>query len=123
MQSPNTSIDRRLLWEKWHPLVLSAIAGSVAFFTDLANINGFRDLLQAAVNLSAITVGFLATSKSILFAIGNKEIVATMKTVGKWPMLIDYIMCAIYSAFFLAMASGALLLVDFRGPVYWHHFV
>ncbi len=67
-------------------------------------------------------VGFLATSKSILFAIAQKETIVAMKDAGKWPMLIDYMMLAIYSAFLLAIASGGLLLVKFKEPQEWHNF-
>jgi hypothetical protein len=108
--------------EQWYPAVVAIGVGGVAyFFIDLASIEGFRDLLQTAVNLSAITVGFLATSKSILLTIEKKKVVAALKSDKQWPMLIDYMMCAIYSAFLLALVSGGLLLVKFKEPADWHH--
>lgn len=125
MPNSDSMLDRlEFVWEQWHPTIVASLAAGLSFFFfNLSGIEGFRDLLQAAVNISAITVGFLATSKSILFTIAQKETVLAMKDAGKWPMLIDYMMLAIYSAFSLALVSGGLLLVKFKDPEEWHPVV
>ena len=124
MDNSFSTNDRlQVLLEGWYPWILALGASVAAFFFDLAGTDGFRDLLQSTVNLSAIVVGFLATAKSILFTIGQKEIVVAMKKTDKWGMLIDYMMTAIYTALILAMASGSLLLVKFSKPERWHHWL
>ena len=74
------------------------------------------------MNLSAIAIGFLATSKSILFTVGQKEIIVALKQTDKWITLIDYMMSAIYAAFLLALVSGGLLLIKFKEPAPWHQW-
>ena len=124
MDSSYSSGDRFWLFlEGWYPWMLALCAAVASLFFDLAATDGFRDLLQSTVNLSAIVVGFLATAKSILFTIGQKEIVVAMKKTDKWGMLIDYMMTAIYTAFVLAMVSGSLLLMKFSKPEEWHRWV
>jgi len=123
MQGDLSFSDRwRSVFERWHPLVFAACAGLGALSFDLAGREGFRDLLQATVNLRAITIGFLATSKSILFTIGQKDIIVALKQTDKWILLIDYMMCAIYASFLLALVSGCLLLIKLREPEPWHRW-
>jgi hypothetical protein len=112
-----------LEFERWYPLAGAGCAAGIVSLFNLSGTDGFRDLLQASVNLGAITVGFLATSKAILFAIGQKETVLALQSGNKWSMLIDYLMHAIYSSFLLAILSGLLLLVPFKCPAAWHHWI
>ena len=128
MKSRNMQVSRSradilgLKFEQWYPTVVAVVVAFIAYFCiDLDRIEGFRDLLQTAVNLSAITVGFLATSKSILLMVEKKKVVEALKSDNQWRLLIDYMMCAIYSAFILAFVSAALLLVKFKEPENWHH--
>jgi tellurite resistance protein TehA-like permease len=112
-----------LCLERWHPPILGLIGAGLALLLDFESREGFKDVLQATVNLSAILIGFLATAKSILFTIGDRETVRAMKKSGHWAVLIRYMMTAIYAALILAVLSGSILLVKFLPPEDWHRWV
>lgn len=60
-----------LSFERWYPIFFAVAAGAMAWIVDAA-LPGKSDLtglLSAAISASAIFVGFIATSKSILMAL------------------------------------------------------
>lgn len=62
-----------LSFERWYPLLFAVAAAVAAFLMDTSlpdGNDGYRaGLLSAAISASAIFVGFVATSKSILMAL------------------------------------------------------
>src|SRR6476646_700209 len=108
--------------ERWYPLILGfTVAFSYyCFLSDYSLPASTKDLFSAIINLSGITIGFLATSKSILVAIDKKFAIKQLKNTGTYKRLINYFMDAIHWAFRLIVVTAICLLVDFSQPLEWH---
>jgi hypothetical protein len=75
----------------------------------------FRDIFPATLNISAITIGFLATAKSIMFSLGDTRRVRTLRANGQMGLLIDYLLSAIRWGFVLSIVSAICLVIDLTG--------
>ncbi len=101
--------------EKCYPFITGVIAGLAYFLLkDHLNIFGsIKELLGAVINICAIAVGFLATTKSIMLSLGQNRIIQQLKNTDKYYTLIQYIMSAINLSFLTALLSAGLLFIDF----------
>jgi len=77
-----------------------------------------KELLSASITISAIAIGFLATSKSILISIRSDKILKWLKDGGHYSTLIDYIMNSVHWCFYLTIISAIGLMIDFDNPNY-----
>jgi len=110
-------------WEQWYPLLGGVTITAVLFYvvSDFpVTAEAAPSLFSAIVSISAITVGFLATAKSILVSIDDKPIIANLKRLGMYDRLITYLLSAIYWSFALAVVSSVCFIVDLKNPVWWH---
>lgn len=112
--------------ERWYPLALGIIAAILYRFTPASEYQPpetLSALMAAVVSVGGIFVGFLATAKSILVSIDDKEIVKKLKKARYYRAVIAYIRLAILWSFALTIYSAAALLVDFKGtqatPFQW----
>ncbi|MBW4545917.1 MAG: hypothetical protein KME25_15935 [Symplocastrum torsivum CPER-KK1] len=117
--------SRKALAERWHPIIFGFIAALIylLFLKSYSLPNAIRDLFSAAINICAITVGFLGTSQSILLSIGNKRVIQQLKSGGYYDKLIDYFMTAIHWSFTLAISSAFGLIVNFNQKEVWHPWI
>ena len=80
-------------------------------------------LFSAAINVSAIAIGFLATSQSILLTIPDSKLVSAMRKTQHFTRLVGFISSAIQYSFVLAILSAASLAIDFSAVTTWHRWV
>lgn len=111
------------LIERWYPALISSLA--VIAYLSIKSIRSymiptsFSELLSAAVSISGIAIGFLATAKSILIAIDDREIIRKLKQIHRYKPILEYIWWAILWSFILAVFSAFGLLVDLTAIVTW----
>jgi len=70
-------------------------------------------LFSPALNVSAIAVGFLATSQSILISLKDAPGMIKMKADGYFEPFVDFLSVATASSFVLAIISGMFSALDF----------
>lgn len=110
--------------EKFYPLFLGIIASIIyyIFFKGCPLSIRLKDILLATVNISAIAVGFLAASQSIILTMHGRRVIRQAKTSGLYNMLVKYMIFATYSCFFLAVLSAVGLLLDLDHQANWYHW-
>jgi hypothetical protein len=109
--------------ERWYPITFG-LALTVLYCSLLRSKplpTSLKDVFSAATTLSGIAIGFLATAMSILFTIGNTNVVKQMKNSNKYTILINYFMDAINWSFLLASLSFLGLFVEIKtfGSLEW----
>jgi hypothetical protein len=97
--------------EKWYPMVGALMAGVASYFLlkDLRPAT-VSTLTGHAISVAAISVGFLATAKSILVSIERTRIVELMRASGYYDDMLGYMVNAIKLWFLVAFLSGFLVL-------------
>lgn len=114
----------RAATEKWYPLVGSILI--TALYLKFWRITIFQssidNLFSSIITISAITIGFLATIKTIIFSINNQYIIKQLKNAGVFNEFIDYIMATVYCCFILAILSGIGLFLNFKDPKSWYQW-
>lgn len=105
-----------IIIEKWYPLITGFIAGFSYYLLNDHCIywGSIKELLGAVINICAIAVGFLATTKSIMLSLGQNRIIRHLKNVDVYHILIRYIMSAINLSFITALLSAGFLFIDFN---------
>ena len=117
-------MSRRL--ENAYPLILAFIAGTIYFiwFRRTTVPVLFKELLSSVVSISAISAGFLATAKSILFSMEKKRILQQLGNESRlYELLIQYLMSAITWSFLSAIISGFYMLFDWTKQEAWHSYL
>lgn len=79
---------------------------AVMFKFKSSDFENFKDILSSAINLSAITLGFLATSMSMLISLTNDDIIARLKKYNLYGLLIKYLKSSIYWSLSIAVISS-----------------
>src|SRR6476660_8674677 len=95
-----------LLLEKTWPLLVGAGAAGLACAVMPPPVEGMKEVVQSIVNTSAIAVGFLATSLSILYSIGKSRMMADLKKLGYTKHIVNYFVESIVAWFLLALVGG-----------------
>lgn len=73
----------------------------------------FKELAQAALNVAAISVGFLVSSKTILLSLTNSRVVKRLRASGHFGVILGYFVSAIWWSIGMAISSAVMLLFDF----------
>jgi len=112
------------LIEKWITYILASVcaAAYLHFFAQSEFSKTINSLFTAIISISAVSIGFIATTKSILFSLRDSSTVKWIKSGGSYQSLIDYMMTAIRWCFLNAIVSAVCLLVDFPS-YYWAPFL
>jgi len=102
------------LIERYGPWVAATIVTGVYlyFFREYQLPPKVNNLYSSVVTICAVSIGFLATAKSILFAVHDSEIIRWIKRAGLYDLMINYIMTAIHLCFILAIYSAIELVFD-----------
>jgi hypothetical protein len=110
-----------LVWEKRYPAIISvaAAAGYYYLYHRLALAPPPRDLMAVVVSVSAISIGFVATAKSILLTIQERTVIKYFKDSDRYRTLVDYFMSAIYWSFLAAGLSTIALMFDLSKANWW----
>lgn len=98
--------------QRWYPLCGALVSGGLAyaFLRDVPEGTA-STLMGHAINVAAISVGFIATAKSILASIEQTRIIELMRESGYYDDLLDHMVNAIKLWFWVAFLSGALVLI------------
>ncbi len=117
MNSPTVapSVSGRGAWlERWWPHLLALLAlGVVVAFPCLGAVaRTIHDVFAAVINMAAIAIGFLATTKAILVSSSRSFTIRTLKATGKLHVLTGFMMTATWSLSVLAACTCALLFID-----------
>jgi hypothetical protein len=78
------------------------------------------NLFTSVISISAIAVGFFATAKTILFSIGQSNIIIQLKNAKVFDLLVNYIMSAINYCLVLAILTGFWFFFDLETPEKWY---
>lgn len=112
-----------LLFERSFPILGGLLIAAAYLATPLARNYQLPEsvsaLMAAIVSIGGISVGFLATAKSILISIDDKEIVKRLKATGYYKRIVGYLRAAIFWSFLLTIYSAAALLVDLKSVNPW----
>lgn len=106
-------------FEKFYPVFFGLCA--LAFIPQAPWIIAHRSsiasattkLFSPALNLSAIAIGFLATSQSILISLKDSASIEQMKNDGYHGLFVDFLSSATTLSFLLAVTSGVFSALDF----------
>lgn len=104
----------KLLVERSIPLgaAAAALAGYHYLVAPRGEIRDLKDILQSALNVAAIAIGFIISAKAILISIGNSHVVKVLRAGGQFAVLIQYFLTATWWNASAALASGGLLWLD-----------
>jgi len=114
----------RAVTEKWYPLVGSLII--TFLYLKFCRLTSFQssidNLFSSVITISAITIGFLATIKTLIFSINNQYMIKQLKSAGVFNDLINYIMATVYCCFILAILSGVGLFMNLKDTMPWYQW-
>jgi hypothetical protein len=101
--------------ERLYPVVGAIIAGVayLVFFRTRTFPPTLHELFAAVISVGAISVGFLATAKTILVSLSDRPVVQKLRDMGYYRWVVDYIIEAINWSFAIAALSAAGLLLQF----------
>ncbi|MHB9108550.1 MAG: hypothetical protein ACYDCO_15950 [Armatimonadota bacterium] len=124
-----TLTEKQARDERVYPYIVGAVIAVGSFlilqfaFHERQFPETFKDLLGAAVNVSAISIGFLATAKSIVFSMEDRRIIRILKEANLYNVFIGYFMSAIHWSFLLSILSAAILLLGVKEPTILNRFI
>lgn len=110
--------------DRWYPIVCGAVGVALYFaiFGMSPLPKSSKDLFSSTLNIYAISAGFLATSKSVLFSISNSKPIKWLKSGGEYSTVIDYLFHAILWCMAAAVLSAVnIFLIDPEKPKSMDH--
>lgn len=111
MTNTQKSSSLARLAEDMSPIVCGVLGFVLSVLVPLEEIpDNMKDLYQAAMGIGAIVVGFLATAKSIIISVDDKPAISELKKIGHYSRLMGFFMYAIWTAFFVSVASAVLVI-------------
>lgn len=107
-------------FEKYYPVFFATLVAASVFYVirwlpqDKLLLSGFiSKLFMPALNVSAIAIGFLATSQSILISLKDSPGIEQMKIDGYHEPFVNFLSKATGFSFCLAVLSGIFSAMDF----------
>lgn len=103
------------IWAERYAAWTIALGVAIAFWVwgrTFVPATSFKELAQAALNVAAIAVGFLVSSKAILLSVVNTRLVRALRESGHFCQIIGYFVSAIWWSVMMALSSAGLLLFD-----------
>lgn len=101
-------------FERLMPWIAAALT-VVVFRTYLLTDNvgqKLNNLLPAALNVSAIAVGFIVSAKAILLSLANSRVVKRLRERGSYKRLIQFFVSATWWGGAVTLLSAGLLWLD-----------
>jgi hypothetical protein len=100
-------------WEKTYPYVLGIIAACALYkFEPSISEKRMDALLSASINVSAILMGFLGTSKAMLLSFRSAKTHWLSKNPGGWSLLLSYFRHAITLSLLVCVLSFLLTALE-----------
>jgi len=104
--------------ERTYPYIISVIVASTGIYflaSDARNLpDALNELVSALISVSSITIGFLATAKTIVISIDNDTTIKQLKDVGHYDTIRQYIVEAINVSFALLVLSMLALILNIK---------
>ncbi|CAN7725759.1 hypothetical protein [Caballeronia sp. LjRoot31] len=88
--------------ERWYPHVVASAAGLAWWHFEVPLPVAIKEFLSAAISVSAILTGFVATSQAILAALPTDTVVGRLRASGYIDDLISYLAGALYGCLILS---------------------
>ena len=107
-----------LKFEKFKPYIFATFVFLLGIYLRF-ELPEKKDFLGGTLTISAILAGFLATAKSLLVAIDN-DVMARIKKTSYHELLINYLVCAIYSCFLFSIYNLWGYFICHRNYLYSH---
>lgn len=103
--------------ERWFPPVLAILApgiyfGGWALFNHAPSSLSLSNLTKGILDLADILVGFLATSKALLYAIPDRRAIKFLREAGALSDLADYLFVDVMVWLFTAISALVLVFLD-----------
>lgn len=110
--------------EKFYPLLLGFLVGLAVFYiTKIYGVSGnLKDIFSAVMNICGITIGFLATVKTIILAFNDQYVVKQLKKTGSYKRIFNYFLNSIQWSFALLLLSAIGLSLDFSTSLAWQPY-
>jgi len=110
--------------EKFYPLLLGFLAGLAIFYaTKTYGVSGnLKDIFSAVMNICGITIGFLATVKTIILAFNDQNVIKQLKKTGSYRRIFNYFLSSIQWSFALLLLSAIGLSFDFSTSSAWQAY-
>lgn len=103
----------RLITEKYFPVVFAGLTGFALWFFDIrVNPQKLDSVINSAISISAILMGFLGTAKAMLLSFRSPKYTWLKARPVVWGLLLGYFRSALLSNFVLCVASIILLAVS-----------
>jgi hypothetical protein len=118
--------------ERWYPSLVSAsivvVGSGLLSLRTLrpwlpAFLHGCSTLAPSALNVSAIAIGFLATSLSILLSLAKTRVIRIMKQAGHYRRLVQFFKSGVSVSFLWAFASAVLTTIHLEKSGVWRYAV
>lgn len=111
--------------ERRGPYVLAFIIAGIYlyFFRQVAVPANIKNLFATIVSICAVSIGFLATTESILFSIHDRKIIEWIKNAGLYNDLVNYLMSAIHLCFLWAILSALGIILDPNDLLCWYQWM
>ena len=102
------------MWEKTYPYFFSAATAYLIYrFQPLVSEKRMDALLSASINVSAILMGFLGTSKAMLLTFRSAKTHWLNKNPAGWNLLLSYFRHAISLSLLVCVISFFLTGIEF----------
>jgi quinol-cytochrome oxidoreductase complex cytochrome b subunit len=112
------------LIERFYPIFFGFIGCLISYF--IVNTYGvpdsIKDILSAVMNVCGVTVGFLATVKTIILSFNDQYIVKQLKKRGKYKIVLGYFLTSIKWSFALLILSAIGLSLNFKFGHAWQQY-
>lgn len=103
------------IWEKTYPYVFSVATAYIIYKLHLEVSEKKMDaLLSASINVSAIFMGFLGTSKAMLLSFRSAKTHWLSKNPDEWNLLLSYFRHAIILSLLVCIASFLITGLEFK---------
>lgn len=102
---------RTLWWERWYPWLGAVAAGGAYVFLLCGRPlpEKSSELFSNLINLSGISVGFLATALSIILSSGKNRLIANFESIGYKKHVSGYFLAAVHSALAFCLLNAVFL--------------
>ncbi len=100
-------------FERGYPYLLAIFAGMAAWhFKVEPNPTKFDGMLESAISVSAILLGFLGTAKAMLLSYRSSKLSWIKSKPTVWRLLLGYLKAAFRLSFVVCLLSLGLLIFD-----------
>lgn len=104
----------RLISEKYFPAVFSFAAGFFAWYFELKiQASKLDGIINSAISVSAILMGFLGTAKAMLLSFRSPKYTWLKSKPEAWKILLGYFKRALLSNFILCVSSILMMATSF----------